>query len=47
MSLTQASLSGPDDRFRPIRHLQFRENIGDMISHGIRTKHEVLNDFCV
>lgn len=47
MALPQARLSRADDSLRPIRHLQFAENAGDVIAHRLRANHQLLGNVLV
>lgn len=45
--MPKTGVSGSDNGVCPLSHLQFGENIGGIVSHGIWAEHEMLNDFGV
>src|SRR3989442_1265528 len=45
--LTQASFPGADDSLCPVSHLEFAEDIGDIVAHGVMAQDEACGNLSV
>ena len=47
LAVSQPRFPCPQDRLRPIRHLQLAEDVGDMVAHRFEGEAQLIRDLLV